>query len=83
MLTREGIDDLLQRSGTVLSTDGDKIGSIGQVYADDGNVQPTWVTAKTELFGTSESFVPLEGTSAEGGDILVPYTKAQKETVPV
>lgn len=82
MLAKEHIDDLLQRNGNVLSTDGDKIGSIGQVYADDNNGQPTWVTAKTGLFGTSESFVPLEGAHTEGDDILVPYTKDHVKDAP-
>jgi uncharacterized protein (TIGR02271 family) len=82
MLAKEHIDDLLQRNGNVLSTDGDKIGSIGQVYADDNNGQPTWVTAKTGLFGTSESFVPLEGARTEGDDILVPYTKDHVKDAP-
>lgn len=82
MLAKEHIDDLIQRNGNVISTDGDKIGSISQVYADDDNGQPTWVTAKTGLFGTSESFVPLEGARAEGDDILVPYTKDQVRDAP-
>ncbi|SDL98209.1 conserved domain-containing protein [Arthrobacter sp. ov407] len=82
MLAKEHIDDLLQRNGNVLSTDGDKIGSIGQVYADDNNGQPTWVTAKTGLFGTSESFVPLEGARTEGDDILIPYTKDHVKDAP-
>ena len=82
MLAKEHIDELLQRNGNVLTTDGDKIGSIGQVYADDDNGQPTWVTAKTGLFGTSESFVPLEGARVDGGDILVPYTKDQVKDAP-
>ena len=82
MLAKEHIDELLQRNGNVLTSDGDKIGSIGQVYADDDNGQPTWVTAKTGLFGTSESFVPLEGARVEGGDILVPYTKDQVKDAP-
>ena len=82
MLAKEHIDDLLQRNGNVLTNDGDKIGSIGQVYADDDNGQPTWVTAKTGLFGTSESFVPLEGARVDGGDIRVPYTKDQVKDAP-
>ena len=82
MLTKEHIDDLLQRNGNIVSTDGDKIGSIGQVYADDDTGQPTWVTAKTGLFGTSESFVPLEGARVEGSDIVVPYTKGQVKDAP-
>jgi uncharacterized protein (TIGR02271 family) len=82
MLTKEHIDDLLQRNGSVLSADGDKIGSVGQVYADDADGQPTWVTVKTGLFGTSESFVPLQGARLEGDDIVVPYTKDQVKDAP-
>lgn len=82
MLTTENIDDLLQRNGNVLSLDGNKIGSVGQVYADDTDGQPTWVTVKTGLFGTSESFVPLQGARLEGDDIVVPYTKDQVKDAP-
>ncbi|MCU1530844.1 MAG: photosystem reaction center subunit [Arthrobacter sp.] len=82
MIAKEQIDDLLNRNGNVLSADGDKIGSIGQVYADDDSGQPTWVTAKTGLFGTSESFIPLEGARLEGNDIVVPYSKDQVKDAP-
>jgi uncharacterized protein (TIGR02271 family) len=82
MLAKEHIDDLMNRSGNVLSTDGEKIGSIGQIYADDDSGQPTWVTVKTGLFGTSESFVPLEGAQRQGDDIVVPYSKDQVKDAP-
>ncbi|MET3810419.1 PRC and DUF2382 domain-containing protein [Arthrobacter sp. UYEF3] len=82
MIAKEHIDDLLNRNGNILSTDGNKIGSIGQVYADDDNGQPTWVTAKTGLFGTSETFVPLEGAQIQGDDLVVPYTKDQVKDAP-
>ncbi|MEK0153837.1 PRC and DUF2382 domain-containing protein [Arthrobacter oryzae] len=82
MLAKEHIDDLLTRDGKVLSTEGDKIGSIGQVYTDDDSGQPTWVTVKTGLFGTSESFVPLEGARVEGDNIVVPFGKDQVKDAP-
>jgi uncharacterized protein (TIGR02271 family) len=82
MLTREHIDGLLNRDGNVVSVNGDKIGSIGQVYVDDDSGQPTWVTVKTGLFGMSESFVPLEGARIEGDDIVVPYSKDQVKDAP-
>jgi uncharacterized protein (TIGR02271 family) len=82
MLAKEHIDDLLNRNGNVVSTDGDKIGSIGQVYSDDTDGQPSWVTVKTGLFGTSESFVPLEGARLDGDDIVVPFTKDQVKDAP-
>jgi uncharacterized protein (TIGR02271 family) len=82
MFAKENIDRALNAGGNVLSADGDKIGSIGQVYADDETNQPTFVTVKTGLFGTSESFVPLEGARAEGNDIVVPYSKDQVKDAP-
>jgi len=82
MLAKEHIDGLLTRDGNVLSAHGDKIGSIGQIYVDDDNGQPTWVTVKTGLFGTSASFVPLEGARVEGDDIIVTYTKDQVKDAP-
>ena len=45
--------------GKVTNTAGDTLGSVGQIYADDQTGEPTWVTVKTGLFGTSESFVPF------------------------
>jgi uncharacterized protein (TIGR02271 family) len=82
MLAKEDIEELLNRGGNVLSSDGAKIGSIGQIYTDDDNGQPTWVTVKTGLFGISESFVPLEGARIEGDDVVVPYSKDQVKDAP-
>jgi uncharacterized protein (TIGR02271 family) len=82
VLAKEHLDDVLHRDGNILSTDGAKIGPIGQIYADDDNGQPTWVTARTGLFGTSESFVPLEGARIEGSNIVVPYSKDQVKDAP-
>jgi uncharacterized protein (TIGR02271 family) len=82
MITQENIDTILSRGGNVIGSDGDKIGSIGQIYLDDQTGEPSWVTAKTGLFGTSESFVPLQGADVEGHDVRVPYTKAQVKDAP-
>lgn len=82
MLTTEHIQDLLGNGGNVVSQDGHKIGSIAQVYVDDNTNQPNWVTATTGLFGSSESFVPLEGARADGNDIVVPFSKDQVKDAP-
>lgn len=82
MISNEHIDRLLAGHGHVVGTDGGKIGGVGQVYADDDTGQPNWVTVKTGLFGTRESFVPLEGARVEGDDIVVPYTKDQVKDAP-
>ena len=82
MFTTEQIDRLLNQGANVLSEDGEKIGSIGQVFVDNEDGQPSWVTVRTGLFGMSESFVPLEGARTEGNDIVVPYSKNQVKDAP-
>ena len=82
MLNRDNIENLLNKSGNVIGTDGEKIGSIGQLYADDDTGEPTWVTVKTGLFGTSQSFVPVEGARTQDDDLVVPYTKDHVKDAP-
>ncbi|VXC57829.1 conserved hypothetical protein [Arthrobacter sp. 9AX] len=82
MLNRENIESLLNKGGNVIGSDGEKIGSIGQLYADDDTGEPTWVTVKTGLFGTSQSFVPVEGAYTQGDDLVVPYTKDHVKDAP-
>ncbi|HSU37090.1 MAG TPA: PRC and DUF2382 domain-containing protein [Propionibacteriaceae bacterium] len=79
-ITTDQIDGITD--GDVVSTNGDKIGGIGQIYLDDNTGEPNWVTAKTGLFGTSESFVPLDGAELRGGDIVVKYDKATVKDAP-
>src|SRR3712207_7754189 len=43
----------------VYDESGQKIGSASEVYLDDETGQPEWLTVKTGLFGTKESFVPI------------------------
>ena len=68
--------------GNVVTTSGDKIGSIGQVYLDDQTGEPSFVTANTGLFGTSQSFVPLQRASVRDGDIVVDYDKDTVKNAP-
>lgn len=82
MLTREDIEGLLNRGGNVIGSDGEKIGSIGQLYADDYTGEPTWVAVDTGLFGASQSFVPMEGARIEGDDLVVLYTKEHVKDAP-
>ena len=69
-------------NGNVIDADGDKIGGVAQIYLDDQTGEPNWVTVKTGLFGTSESFVPLSGASLSGSDIVVTYDKDTVKDAP-
>ena len=67
---------------TVRSTSGDKIGTVAQVYIDDQTSQPEWVTVRTGLFGTKESFVPLAASRFDGNDLVVEASKQQVSDAP-
>ncbi|GHB33307.1 hypothetical protein GCM10010331_20390 [Streptomyces xanthochromogenes] len=62
--------------------DGEKIGGVEQVYLDDGSGRPEWVTVKTGLFGTKESFVPLAGARRDGDALHVAYAKSVVKDAP-
>ncbi|MEU3451170.1 PRC and DUF2382 domain-containing protein [Streptomyces thermolilacinus] len=70
------------QGATAYDSNGEKIGTIGQVYVDDRLGTPEWVTVKTGLFGTKETFVPLAGARRQGADLHVPYTKDMVKDAP-
>ncbi|MFI5712885.1 YsnF/AvaK domain-containing protein [Kribbella sp. NPDC051620] len=49
----------------VYDVEGHKVGTASHLYASDVSGAPEWVTVKTGLFGSKESFVPLTGARAE------------------
>ncbi|WP_285116182.1 PRC and DUF2382 domain-containing protein [Leifsonia sp. fls2-241-R2A-40a] len=66
----------------VIDRDGDKIGSVGQIYVDPSTGRPNWASVRTGLFGTSESFVPLEDAVEDGDGLRVPYEKSTVKDAP-
>ncbi len=82
MISTSEIQNLLSSGGTVVGTDGDKIGKVSQVFLDDQTGNPEWVTVTTGLFGTAESFVPLSQGSVRGDQIVVPYDKSTVKGAP-
>ena len=82
MITMDEIERLLFSGGDVVGDDGKKIGGIGEVFLDATSGQPAWVTVKTGLFGTSESFVPLTGADVRGDEIHVPFGKDTVKHAP-
>src|ERR671916_292319 len=77
------LDELQSWHGrTLIARDGDKIGSIGDVYLDDRTGRPEWLTVKTGLFGMRESFVPTAEARADGDVVRVPYEKSQVKDSP-
>lgn len=69
-------------SATAFDTEGQKLGSVGQVYLDDQTERPSWVSVSTGLFGTNETLVPLEGHRWDGDKLVVAYSKDVVKDAP-
>jgi uncharacterized protein (TIGR02271 family) len=69
-------------SATAYGSDGDKIGKVEQVFLDDNTEEVTFVTVNTGLFGTKESFVPVDGAQQDGDRLVLPYTKEVVKDAP-
>jgi uncharacterized protein (TIGR02271 family) len=67
---------------TAYDRSGDKIGKVGAVYYDDNTDEPKWVTVHTGLFGTNETFVPVQGADFSGDRVTLAYEKAQVKDAP-
>jgi sporulation protein YlmC with PRC-barrel domain len=70
------------RGKTVVDRDGEKIGTLGDVYLDRKSDRPAYAAVNTGLFGTKESFVHLDAAEPAGDDIRVPYEKAHVLDAP-
>jgi uncharacterized protein (TIGR02271 family) len=66
----------------LIGNDCTKIGSVGQVYVDDTTGRPSFVTVKTGLFGSRESFVPVHKGSVSSDGLRMPYSKDQVKDAP-
>jgi hypothetical protein len=69
------------RGETVLDRDGDKIGSLKELYLDRDE-RPAWGAVHTGLFGMRQTFVPLAGAQPVDGGIQLPYTKDHVNDAP-
>ena len=71
------------RGKKVVDADGDKIGTIQDVFLDRQTGEPEWATVKTGLFGLKSSFVPITDAELVDDDtVRVPYQKEQVKDAP-
>jgi uncharacterized protein (TIGR02271 family) len=67
---------------TAYDSSGDKVGKVDQVYLDDQTNEPSWATITTGLFGTSQSFVPLQDATFDGNDLRFAHSKDKIKGAP-
>ena len=76
-------DRILQYRGENLcDSDGDKIGSIEEIYLDAETDAPEWALVNTGMFGGKSTFVPLRDASEADGALRVPFDKAMVKDAP-
>ncbi|WP_440580675.1 PRC and DUF2382 domain-containing protein [Streptomyces sp. PT19] len=80
MITREEIANVLDHP--VYDGDGNKIGDAKHVFFDDMTGRPEWVSVKTGMFGSNESFIPIRDAAVVQDHLEVPYRKEQVKDAP-
>jgi len=70
------------RGRTLVDRNGEKIGTVDELYTDREGDQPEWALVHTGLFGMKRSFVPIKSASASGEDVQVPVLKQQVKDAP-
>ena len=77
------IQDAVRLQGAdLVDRNGEKVGSIDDIYVDEKTDEPQFALVNTGLFGTRSHFVPLADATETGDGLRVPYTKDQIEDAP-
>ncbi|MFE1954284.1 MULTISPECIES: YsnF/AvaK domain-containing protein [Streptomyces] len=80
MITQEQIPAVLEHP--VHDAEGNKIGNAKHIFYDDATGRPEWVTVKTGLFGSHESFAPIRDAAMVGEHLELPYPKDKVKDAP-
>jgi uncharacterized protein (TIGR02271 family) len=80
VITRDMVPQLARAD--VLDPNGEKIGTVGQIWLEEGSHDPAWVSVRTGLFGMKETFVPLQGAQADADAVHVTVHKDQVKEAP-
>lgn len=80
MITQQEISAVLHDS--VYGNGGQKLGKVRHVFYDNATGRPEWVTVKTGLLGSGETFVPVRDAVMAEGHLQVPYGKDKIKDAP-
>jgi sporulation protein YlmC with PRC-barrel domain len=69
------------RGRDVLDRDGEKIGTLKEIYLDERE-RPAWGSVHTALFGLRHTLVPLAQAQPEGDALRVPYARDHVNDAP-
>ncbi len=66
----------------VYSADGERIGSVQDIYFDDISREPEWIGLGAVFIGVRSFVVPVEGLRYEGDHLQVPFTRERIQNEP-
>ena len=69
------------RGRTVIDRDGEKIGTLKEIYLDEAE-RPSWGSIHTALFGLRQTLAPLSEARPEGDQLRVPYAREHVKDAP-
>jgi Domain of unknown function (DUF2382)/PRC-barrel domain len=76
------IDTALEwRGRTVIDRDGEKLGTLKEIYLDQ-HERPHWGSIATGLFGTRETLAPLTAAQLTGDGLQLPYAGDHVRAAP-
>lgn len=67
---------------TAFDNEGEKLGSVKEIFVDDNTGDPTFVEVSHGLFGMSSSLVPLRGASFDAGELKLAFVKDRIKDAP-
>jgi uncharacterized protein (TIGR02271 family) len=70
------------RGAPVYDANGDKIGSVEEIFYDEQTREPEWIGIGTGLFGTKRVLVPTIGATTSDDGLSVRYSKDQVKDSP-
>ncbi|MBD0291382.1 MAG: PRC and DUF2382 domain-containing protein [Thermoleophilia bacterium] len=77
------VDRLARMRGSdVFSSEGEKIGSIEELFVDEQTGEPEWIGLGIGFFGSKRVLVPVQGADVREDGVTVPYSKDQVKETP-
>jgi sporulation protein YlmC with PRC-barrel domain len=76
------IDTALEwRGRTVVDRDGERIGTLDELYLDERD-EPAWATVRAGFLGRRSSLVPLSEVRPVGEELEIPFDRQRVEDAP-
>jgi len=66
----------------IIDNDGKKVGTVEELYCEDGTANPEWAAVRIGMLGSKLKFVPITHVEPHGTQLQVPYDKDQIKDAP-